>query len=80
MDTQTRIHPHNARGQVLKCADQRQALDLAAKNNLDGAIKTNEVKHIVADINANGECLWFRSSRICPGMLLPLLTGTVLAD
>jgi hypothetical protein len=81
MGAQAGLHPNDARRQSLKSADQRQALDLAANNHLAAAIKANEVKDVLADINTDGrKCLQFSSCGICHGMLLLLLTGTILAD
>lgn len=81
MGTQTGLHPNDARGQILKSADKSQTLDLASENNLAVAVKTNEMQNILANINADGrKRLQFSSCGACHGVLLLLLTGTVLAD
>jgi len=53
MRAQAGFHAYDTFGQALKRCDQRHALNLLAQHKLPVFIKTNQVKNIFADINAN---------------------------
>src|SRR5680860_23808 len=81
VSAQTCFHTNNTTRKRFKYLDQCQALDLAAQDNVAIRVKANKVKDVLADINADGrKCLRFSSCRICHGILLLLLTGTVVSD
>lgn len=53
MRAQTGLHADNTARQHLELLDQRQALDLPSKNEIADRVKTDKVKNIFADIDAN---------------------------
>ena len=51
MSTQTGLHADDARRELLERRYKRQAPDLLVKNDLAISVKTNEMKHVLADID-----------------------------
>jgi len=54
MGTQARFHANNTRRHFFKLADQCHSLDLAAEYNFAILVKTNKMKNLLANIDADG--------------------------
>ena len=53
MGAETRLHRDDALRQLLKGGSQSQTLDLPAQDHLPGAVETDQMKPVLADVDAD---------------------------
>ena len=80
MRAEAGLQPDDARRQLFECLGQRQPLDLAAEGDFAITAKSDEMKHILADIDPDHGNVGVE--RLCLGLMAasPVVEGTVFAD
>jgi hypothetical protein len=75
MGTEAGFHPDNAARELFECSVQRQTLDLLAHDQLATAIKPDQMKRVLPDVDTDDGKVFEASCLLCTHGCFSLLHG-----